>query len=174
MTKILISRVIVNPTIAMPRASAMKIPLLSYNQKTISPPVQNSNTNSVFLIGSQLGQTSTLKPPLPPHAELHRQTGAPRSTIQDRTLIPRGNRHGENLTIKRTLTKHHEKTDQEQDDMESTRRTHHIAYTPNLIPTPHMRQRKTRKEKYKKKEMSTPNVNKDMRLSLTTNKGCSY
>jgi hypothetical protein len=136
--------------------------------------MQNSNTNSVFLIGSQLGQTSALKPPLPPRAELCRQTGASHSTIQDGTITPKGSGHGENLTLKKTLTKHHEKTEQERDDTESTRCTRHIAYTPNLIPTPHMQQRKTRKEKYKKKETSTPNINKDTRLSLTTNEERSY
>jgi hypothetical protein len=173
-TELIIPQIIVNPTIAMPRPSARKIPLLSYNQETILPRPQNSNMNSVLLVGSQLSQTSTLKPPLPPRTELHRRTGAPRSTIQDGTIIPRGNGHGGNLTIKRTLTKHHEKLEQERDDTESTRRMHHIAYTPNLIPTPHMRQRKTRKEKFKKKETSTPNVNKDTCLSLTTNEGGSY
>ncbi len=34
--------------------------------------------------------------------------------------------------------------------------------------------KKNKERKYKKKETSTPNVNKDTPLSITTNKGCSY
>ncbi len=75
----------------MLRPYARKIPLLSYNQETISPHAQDSNTNSIILIGGQLGQTSVLKPPLPPRAELRRWAGAPCSTFQDGTIIPRGN-----------------------------------------------------------------------------------
>jgi hypothetical protein len=37
---------------------------------------------------------------------------------------------------------------------------HHIAYTPNLIQTPYMQQRETRKEEHRKKEILTPHVTK--------------
>jgi hypothetical protein len=74
-TKVIIPQEIVNPTIVMPRPSARKISLLSYNQETILPRAQDSNTDSTILIGSQLGQTSTIKPPLPPRVELCHQTG---------------------------------------------------------------------------------------------------
>jgi hypothetical protein len=60
-TKVIIPQVIVYPTNAMPRPCARKIPLLSYNQETMLPRAQESNTNSVIPIGSRLGQTSALK-----------------------------------------------------------------------------------------------------------------
>jgi hypothetical protein len=50
----------------------------------------------------------------------------------------------------------------------------HIAYTPNLIPTPYMQQRETRKEEQKKERNINPKRNKDTPLSLTTNEGCAY
>jgi hypothetical protein len=39
--------------------------------------------------------------------------------------------------------------------------TCHIAYTQNLIPTPYMQQRETRKEEQKKERNINPKHNKD-------------
>jgi hypothetical protein len=134
-----------------------KIPLLSYNQEIILPCAQDSNTNSIIPIGSQLGQMSALKPPLPPRAELLRQPGPRAAHSKTESSSPEETDIVKPNSEKNTLPKHLEGTEQERED---TKNTCHITYTPNLIPNPHMQQRETRKGEQRKKETSAPNVPK--------------